>query len=121
MTASETGSAAASPASAAHLLEGGPSVSLIVAAAIVVADMVGVGVFTSLGYQVQDIPSGFSLLLLWIVGGVVALCGVAAYSELADFMDRQTPDTLAAYQRGDFPHAALPAQGSAAVRAPSIH
>jgi len=44
-----------------------------VAAAIVVADMVGVGVFTSLGFQVKDIPSGFSILLLWTVGGVVAL------------------------------------------------
>ncbi len=41
------------------------------------------------------------------------VCGLpevrcAAYSELADFMDRQSPDRLAAYQRGDFPHAALP-------------
>jgi APA family basic amino acid/polyamine antiporter len=35
------------------------------ATAIVVADMVGVGVFTSLGFQVIDIKSGFSLLLLW--------------------------------------------------------
>ncbi len=37
------------------------------------------------------------------------VCGLpevkcAAYSELADFMDRQSPETLAAYQRGDFPH-----------------
>ncbi len=36
------------------------------------------------------------------------VCGLpevkcAAYSELADFMDRQSPDMLAAYQRGDFP------------------
>jgi hypothetical protein len=30
----------------------------------------------------------------------------AAYSELADFMDRQSPEMLAAYQRGDFPHTA---------------
>jgi APA family basic amino acid/polyamine antiporter len=35
--------------------------------------MVGVGVFTSLGFQVIDIKSGFSLLLLWVVGGVVAI------------------------------------------------
>jgi peptidoglycan/xylan/chitin deacetylase (PgdA/CDA1 family) len=54
------------------------------------------------------------------------VCGLpevrcAAYGELADFMDQQSPDMLAAYQRGDFPHAALPAQGSAAAHAPSIH
>src|SRR5882757_3444372 len=67
-----------------------PTVSTATATAIVVADMVGVGVFTSLGYQVQDIPSGFSLLLLWIVGGIVALCGVAAYSELAGMFPRSS-------------------------------
>ena len=47
-----------------------------IATAIVVADMVGVGVFTSLGFQVQAIPSGFALLGVWTVGGIVALCGV---------------------------------------------
>jgi APA family basic amino acid/polyamine antiporter len=45
--------------------------------------MIGTGVFTSLGFQVQSIQSGFSLLLLWIVGGVVALCGALSYAELA--------------------------------------
>src|ERR1700757_3432786 len=52
------------------------TVSMLTATAIVVADMVGVGVFTSLGFQVKDIPSGFSILALWTVGGLVALCGV---------------------------------------------
>jgi APA family basic amino acid/polyamine antiporter len=74
----------------ASLLEGGPSVSLIVAAAIVVADMVGVGVFTSLGFQVQGIPSGFSILLLWTVGGLVALCGVFSYGELGAMFPRSS-------------------------------
>ena len=69
---------------------GGSSVSVVVATAIVVADMVGVGVFTSLGFQVKDIPSGFSILLLWAVGGVVALCGVFAYSELGAMFPRSS-------------------------------
>jgi peptidoglycan/xylan/chitin deacetylase (PgdA/CDA1 family) len=47
------------------------------------------------------------------------VCGLpevrcAAYSELADFMDRESPETLAAYQRGDFPHAAPPVTTAAA-------
>jgi APA family basic amino acid/polyamine antiporter len=67
-----------------------PTVSTITATAIVVADMVGVGVFTSLGFQVKDIASGFSLLLLWVVGGIVALCGAAAYSELAGMFPRSS-------------------------------
>jgi APA family basic amino acid/polyamine antiporter len=50
---------------------------------LAVADMVGTGVFTSLGFQVRDIPSGFALLMLWAVGGVVAACGALSYAELA--------------------------------------
>ena len=49
----------------------GASVTTFAATAIVVADMVGIGVFTSLGFQVQTIDSGFSLILLWVIGGIV--------------------------------------------------
>src|SRR5271170_7786977 len=86
MAASEAGSAAWP----GRLLGAGSSVSVIVATAIVVADMIGVGVFTSLGFQVKGIPSGFSILLLWIVGGVVALCGVFSYSELGAMFPRSS-------------------------------
>ena len=50
-------------------------ITTFTASAIAVADMVGIGVFTSLGFQVSDITSAFSVILLWVVGGVVALCG----------------------------------------------
>src|SRR6516165_8203010 len=66
------------------------SVSWVTATAIVVADMVGVGVFTSLGFQVSDIKSAFSLMLLWIVGGAVAICGALCYSELATMFPRSS-------------------------------
>jgi APA family basic amino acid/polyamine antiporter len=86
MAASGTGSAAWP----GRLAGGGSTVSVTVATAIVVADMVGVGVFTSLGFQVKDIPSGFSILLLWTVGGLVALCGVFSYSELGAMFPRSS-------------------------------
>src|SRR4051794_3182497 len=86
MAASETGG----PGWSSRLTGGGSSVPLLVATAIVVADMVGVGVFTSLGFQVKDIPSGFSILLLWVVGGIVALCGVFSYSELGAMFPRSS-------------------------------
>jgi APA family basic amino acid/polyamine antiporter len=66
------------------------TVPWITATAIVIADMVGVGVFTSLGFQVNDIRSGFSLLLLWVVGGVVAICGAFCYAELATMFPRSS-------------------------------
>jgi basic amino acid/polyamine antiporter, APA family len=63
-------------------------VSTVTAAAIVVADMIGIGVFTSLGFQVQGIPSAFAVLLLWVVGGIAALCGALSYAELAAALPR---------------------------------
>ena len=44
--------------------------------------MIGTGVFTSLGFQLVDIQSPPVLLLLWIVGGISALCGALSYAEL---------------------------------------
>jgi basic amino acid/polyamine antiporter, APA family len=66
------------------------TISWITATAIVVADTIGVGVFTSLGFQVIDITSGFSLLLLWVVGGIVAICGAICYAELAAMLPRSS-------------------------------
>ena len=67
-----------------------PGVKTLAATALVVADMIGVGVFTSLGFQVTDVPSGFGLLLLWGVGGLVALCGAFSYAELATMFPRSS-------------------------------
>jgi APA family basic amino acid/polyamine antiporter len=63
-------------------------VTLTTAVALAVANMIGIGVFTSLGFQVRDLPSGFALLMLWVVGGVVALCGALCYAELATAFPR---------------------------------
>jgi APA family basic amino acid/polyamine antiporter len=46
------------------------------ATSIVVANMVGTGVFTSLGYQLFSIQNGFTLLMLWVFGGLIALTGL---------------------------------------------
>ncbi|MBT8080096.1 MAG: amino acid permease [Gammaproteobacteria bacterium] len=50
--------------------------------------MIGTGVFTSLGFQLIDIRSGFVLLMLWAVGGVVAVCGAMTYAELGAALPR---------------------------------
>ncbi len=63
-------------------------VSLITATAIVIANMVGTGIFTSLGYQVTDLPTGFSIVMLWAIGGLCAFCGALAYGELAAALPR---------------------------------
>ncbi len=58
------------------------------AAAIVISNMIGTGVFTSLGLQALDTQSGFALLLLWAIGGLVAFCGAMAYAELGALWPR---------------------------------
>ena len=52
------------------------------AVSIVIANMIGTGVFTSLGFQVLGIESGFAIIMLWVVGGVLALCGALTYGEI---------------------------------------
>jgi APA family basic amino acid/polyamine antiporter len=63
-------------------------VSLLAATCIVIANMVGTGVFTSLGFQVGDLPSGFSIVALWAVGGLCAMCGALSYAELGAALPR---------------------------------
>ena len=52
------------------------------AMALVVSSMIGTGVFTSLGYQLSDITNTWSIILLWIIGGCIALIGAFTYAEL---------------------------------------
>src|SRR5213076_276872 len=63
-------------------------ISLLTATAIVIANMIGVGIFTSLGFQVGDLPTGFSILTLWFLGGICALCGALSYAELGAALPR---------------------------------
>ena len=63
-------------------------ISWPVAATLVIGNMVGVGVFTSLGWQLDGINSGFAILLLWVLGGVYALCGALCYGELVAALPR---------------------------------
>ncbi len=52
------------------------------AISLVIANMIGTGVFTSLGFQLFDIHSTFSILMLWLLGGIISFCGAFVYCEL---------------------------------------
>ena len=56
--------------------------------AVVIANMIGTGVFTSLGFQLLDIQSGFVILMLWAIGGLIAVCGAMTYVELGAALPR---------------------------------
>jgi len=57
-------------------------IGLSTAISVVIANMIGTGVFTSLGFQVMGLQSGFSIIMLWALGGVLALCGAFCYAEI---------------------------------------
>ena len=58
------------------------------ATSLIIANMIGTGVFASLGFQLLDIQSPFVILLLWAVGGLTALFGALSYAELGAAMPR---------------------------------
>ncbi len=57
-------------------------VSMRSAAALVVANIVGAGIFTTSGFQAAELGHPGLLLALWVIGGILALCGALAYAEL---------------------------------------
>ena len=57
-------------------------------AALVVANMIGTGVFTSLGFQLIDIQNSWTIVLLWTLGGIVALGGAFSYAESGAFFKK---------------------------------
>ena len=58
------------------------------ALSLVIANMIGTGVFTSLGFQLLDISSSSVILFLWVLGGLLALCGALCYAELGAALPR---------------------------------
>ena len=56
-----------------------------VATYIVIANMVGTGVFTTLGFQVMEgaMPDPMAILIVWALGGIIALAGATCYTEVA--------------------------------------
>src|SRR3954462_9355715 len=72
----------------AAVVEGKHTISPLTATCIVVANMVGTGIFTSLGFQVTGLATGFSIMALWIAGGLCALCGALSYAELGAALPR---------------------------------
>jgi APA family basic amino acid/polyamine antiporter len=58
------------------------SFGLYTTVSVVIANMIGTGVFTSLGFQVLGIHSGFAIIVLWLIGGVASLLGALVYAEI---------------------------------------
>lgn len=62
------------------------TIPLRTAFALVVANMIGAGIFTTTGFQAEALGDPAWIYGLWILGGVLALCGALSYSELGAAM-----------------------------------
>ena len=69
-------------------------VNWLTATAIVIANMIGAGIFTSLGFQLVDTVNSWSIIMLWVLGAVMALCGALSYAELGTYWSRSGGEYL---------------------------
>lgn len=58
------------------------------ATALVIANIIGAGIFTSTGFQAGALGHPGYIFLLWVVGGLLAFCGAVCYAELGAAMPR---------------------------------
>ncbi len=56
------------------------------ATAIVVANMIGAGIFTTSGIMASQLPGPGWVIFCWLFGGLIAVCGALCYAELATRM-----------------------------------
>ena len=58
------------------------TVGVFTATCVVVANVIGVGIFTTPGFLARDLASPFAILAIWVIGAILALSGALTYSEL---------------------------------------
>ncbi len=75
-----------------------PGFGLATATFVVVSSMIGTGVLTTSGYTVKVVGSNQLMLALWVVGGVVALCGALTVAELSASLPRSGGDYIYLYE-----------------------
>lgn len=63
-------------------------IGIFTATTLVVANMVGTGIFTTSGFVIKELSRPSTMLLCWLVGGIFALCGALCYGELGSRFPR---------------------------------
>ena len=62
--------------------------SFFTATCVVIATMIGTGIFTTTGFLAADLGNTSVILLVWLLGGLIAICGALTYGDLAACMPR---------------------------------
>ena len=59
-----------------------PRFGLLTLVSLVVANMIGAGVFTTSGFALADLGTPDRVMVAWLTGGVLAVCGALSYGAL---------------------------------------
>lgn len=65
------------------------TIGLFTATSIVIANIIGTGIFTTSGLMAAELPSPIWVLGCWLFGGVLAMAGALCYAELATRMPEE--------------------------------
>src|SRR5262249_9513310 len=76
----------------------GPRFGLATATFVVVSSMIGTGVLTTSGFTVYFVGSNQLMLALWVIGGVLAVCGALTLCELSAALPRSGGDYVFLYE-----------------------
>ncbi|TWU58202.1 APC family permease [Rubripirellula reticaptiva] len=58
-------------------------IGVLSATTLVAASMIGVGVYTTSGFTLAALQTPERVIMAWVVGGIIAICGAIGYASLA--------------------------------------
>src|SRR5688500_2300013 len=65
---------------------GAPTLGLTSLVCLIIANMIGAGVFTTAGFALADLGSANRVMAAWVVGGIIAISGALSYAGLVRHM-----------------------------------
>ena len=62
--------------------------TLVDAVLLIIGNVIGAGIFTTSGFLAGELSHPWLFLGIWVLGGVLSLCGALSYGELAGMFPR---------------------------------
>ena len=66
--------------------------NLFDATLLVIGNVVGAGIFTTSGFLAGELPQPLLFVAIWVIGGLLTLCGALTYAEMAGMFPRSGGD-----------------------------
>ena len=66
--------------------------NLFDATLLVIGNVVGAGIFTTSGFLAGELPQPLLFIAIWVIGGLLTICGALTYAEMAGRFPRSGGD-----------------------------